>query len=102
MAQDPQVIKTTYPLPIYNYRVTIQHDDTALVLGNTMFFPPLRIQRIVSRVMGLVLGSVAAAAKRETDLGWRRLCRIVLLGAGANARKCEPHKSNETKEACRF
>ncbi|MFN8459688.1 MAG: hypothetical protein U0401_34420 [Anaerolineae bacterium] len=40
MAQDKKQIKSTYPLPAYNYRVTILKDGEPLVLSL------LRYQRI--------------------------------------------------------
>jgi phage tail-like protein len=33
MAQDKDSIKSAYPLPVYNYRVTILQDDASLVIG---------------------------------------------------------------------
>jgi phage tail-like protein len=33
MAQDKNLIRSTYPLPVYNYRVTILNGDDTLVLG---------------------------------------------------------------------
>lgn len=33
MSQSTETIKSTYPLPVYNYRVTILDGDTANVLG---------------------------------------------------------------------
>lgn len=33
MAQNTDHIKSTYPLPVYNYRVTIQKDGDPLVMG---------------------------------------------------------------------
>ena len=48
---------------------------TALVLGNTMFFPPLRIQRIVSRVMGT---DFAQRQIMQRSLFVRRIMRALL------------------------
>ena len=33
MAQDKETIKLTYPLPVYNYRVTFLMEDEAVVIG---------------------------------------------------------------------
>ena len=58
MAQDKQTLKQTYPLPVYNYRVTIQQDGESLVLsfaevsGLSVDYEPVTYKHGLSFVMG--------------------------------------------------
>lgn len=58
MAQDKESIKSTYPLPIYNYRVTLYVDGEAEVMGFAevsglvMEYEPVTYKHGLSFVMG--------------------------------------------------
>ena len=58
MAQDKNQIKSTYPLPAYNYRVTVLNDGAALALsfaevsGLSVEYEPVTYKHGLSFVMG--------------------------------------------------
>jgi phage tail-like protein len=61
MSLDKEQIKSTYPLPVYNYRVTINGDGQSLVLGFseisglTVEYQPVTYRHGLSFIMGTKL-----------------------------------------------
>jgi phage tail-like protein len=75
MAQDKNLIKSTYPLPAYNYRVTILKDGESLVLsfaevsGLSMEYEPVTYKHGLSFVMG---NKIIPGMRQPTRLTMKR------------------------------
>lgn len=75
MAQDKNQIKATYPLPAYNYRVTILQNGASLVLsfaevsGLSMEYEPVTYKHGLSFVMGV---KIIPGMRQPTKLTLKR------------------------------
>ncbi len=85
MAQDKDQIKSSYPLPAYNYRVTVLRDGEALVLsfaevsGLSLQYDPVTYKHGLSFALGVKDHPRHAPAHPADDEARHREKRHVLI-----------------------